>query len=149
MASIGLRGLAVAVLFVGCAGDTDENEAEEQDSAVVVVPNAPVRADTIAAGQTTSVNVVLDEWSVAIPTDTLPPGAAQFVIVNRGDAVHGFEVEGAGIEEEVEHIRPGTQATLTVNLRPGEYQLYCPVSDSAGNHEAKGMSRRITVRGIR
>lgn len=54
---------------------------------------------------------------------------------------HAIEVEGNGVEEETETIQPGGRASVTVNLRPGRYEFYCPV----GNHRQQGMEGTLTV----
>jgi|GEM_PF-986088 len=72
---------------------------------------------------------------------SLPQGRVTFVVVNEGDAEHGFEIEGRGIEEEIESVGPGETAELTVHLEPGTYSVYCPVSD----HEEEGMRRWLKV----
>ena len=47
-----------------------------------------------------------------------------------------------GIEEELEqHLQPGASDTITVDLTPGTYAVYCPVD----NHEAEGMRVELTV----
>ena len=50
-----------------------------------------------------------------------------------------------GMEEEVERIEAGADAVLVVDLRPGSYEVYCPVEDNTGNHKQKGMTTRLTV----
>jgi uncharacterized cupredoxin-like copper-binding protein len=62
------------------------------------------------------------------------------VIHNAADIVHGFEVEGQGMEEEIEEIQPGATDSLTVTLEePGTYEIYCPVDD----HEQRGMTGTV------
>lgn len=71
-------------------------------------------------------------------------GTVRFVIRNAADIVHGFEVEGHGMEEEIEEIPAGATDSLTVTLRePGTYEIYCPVDD----HEQRGMTGALTVEG--
>ena len=76
---------------------------------------------------------------------TVGPGTIRFVVSNIDTAeVHGFEVEGHGMEEAVERIDPGSTDSLDVTLtEPGEYEIYCPVED----HEDRGMVARLTVSG--
>jgi uncharacterized cupredoxin-like copper-binding protein len=73
------------------------------------------------------------------------PGTIRFVVSNVDTAeVHGFEVEGHGMEEEIERIDPGSTDSLDVTLtEAGEYEIYCPVED----HEDRGMVARLTVSG--
>jgi uncharacterized cupredoxin-like copper-binding protein len=54
---------------------------------------------------------------------------------------HAIEIEGNGVEEETETIQPGGRASVTVDLRPGRYEFYCPV----GNHRQQGMEGTLTV----
>jgi uncharacterized cupredoxin-like copper-binding protein len=64
------------------------------------------------------------------------------VIHNASDIVHGFEVEGQGMEEEIEEIQPGATDSLTVSLEEsGTYEIYCPVED----HEQRGMIGTLVV----
>jgi plastocyanin len=136
----------VLLCALAACSEAEETDEVERDSTVSTIPNAPVAADTLRPGQVADIAVVLDEWSITIPTDTLAGGQTQFTVVNRGEFMHGLEVEGQGIEEKLENIRPGDQATITVNLPPGAYELYCPVQDTHGNHKTKGMTRKVIVR---
>jgi uncharacterized cupredoxin-like copper-binding protein len=64
------------------------------------------------------------------------------VIHNAADIVHGFEVEGQGMEEEIAEIQPGATDSLTVTFeQPGTYEIYCPVDD----HEQRGMVGTLEV----
>ena len=76
---------------------------------------------------------------------TASPGTIRFVVSNAEPSeVHGFEVEGHGMEEEIDRIEPGSVDSLDVTLtEPGEYEIYCPVED----HEERGMVARLTVEG--
>jgi plastocyanin len=55
---------------------------------------------------------------------------------------HAVEVEGKGVEKESATIDPGERTSLTVRLKRGNYEFYCPV----GNHQAEGMEGRLIVR---
>ena len=75
-------------------------------------------------------------------TITVPAGRIRFVIHNAAGILHGFEVEGQGMEEEISEIQPGTTDSLTVTLEePGTYEIYCPVED----HEQRGMIGTLEV----
>ena len=54
---------------------------------------------------------------------------------------HAVEIEGNGVEEETETVTGEDAPPLTVDLKPGEYEFYCPV----GNHRAEGMEGTLTV----
>ena len=54
-------------------------------------------------------------------------GKVTLKIVNESDIPHAIEVEGNGIEEETKTVTGG-EAEVTVDLKAGEYEYYCPVS---------------------
>lgn len=69
-------------------------------------------------------------------------GTYVFVADNAGGVSHALEIEGNGIEEETENLSPGQSAELRVNLKPGTYEIYCPVD----GHKEQGMEGKITVK---
>ncbi len=66
-------------------------------------------------------------------------------VENAGSIPHQLEIEGNGIEQRTELIQPGSSATLRLNLRPGSYEVYCPVGDDS--HKKLGMETHLTVGG--
>ncbi len=70
------------------------------------------------------------------------PGKVTVVLDNPSDVPHAIEVEGKGVEEEGETVGKGGVSKVTVDLKPGEYEYYCPV----GNHQQAGMEGTLTVK---
>src|SRR5437660_5853602 len=89
------------------------------------------------------VNVRLSEWKVELSQQTIATGAVRFAVTNAGSIPHGFEVEGQGIEKEIETIQPGASDTLTLTLKTGSYDVYCPVG--ADSHKKLGMDTHLKV----
>ncbi len=110
--------------------------------------------------------VKLAEWSVTPDASSAPAGEVTFNITNEGSNVHELvvfktdlaaddlptteeggatvvdeEAEGLELVDEVEDIAPGSSATLTVNLEPGNYILLCNVP----GHFEQGMHATFTV----
>jgi plastocyanin len=54
---------------------------------------------------------------------------------------HAVEVEGKGVEKESRTIQPGGRTSVTVNLKKGRYEFYCPVD----GHKAAGMEGTLIV----
>lgn len=111
-------------------------------------PDASATADTgVAAAQPTSevVQVTLTEWSVQLDADSVPAGAVSFQISNRGEVVHTFEIQGEGEEWSVEAIVPGEDATLRVDMAAGVYDVFCPIVNGVGSHEARGMRAQLVA----
>jgi len=91
------------------------------------------------------VSAKLSEWKVEISDDTIAVGTVTFRIANNGSIPHAFEVEGQGIEKETADIEPGSSVALTLTLKPGTYELYCPVAEDS--HKMLGMETHLTVVG--
>src|SRR5213594_1474338 len=92
-----------------------------------------------------AVNVNLSEWKVELSERTVAAGAVTFTITNAGSIPHAFEVEGQGIEKETGTIQPGASDTLTLTLKPGTYEVYCPVGEDS--HKKLGMKTDLKVVG--
>jgi len=91
----------------------------------------------------TAVDVRLSEWKVEVSAPTVPAGQVVFRVANGGQVEHAFEVEGKGLERRTAPIAAGASGTLNVKLKPGRYELYCPVGNGA--HKQAGMKAMIEV----
>ena len=54
---------------------------------------------------------------------------------------HGVEVEGHGAEKRSKNVGPGHTTSVTIKLKAGTYEFYCPVD----GHKAAGMKGKIVV----
>lgn len=68
-------------------------------------------------------------------------GTYVFKANNEADIEHALKIEGNGIEKETGNISGGDDTTLKVNLKPGTYDLYCPIE----GHKALGMDGEVRV----
>jgi uncharacterized cupredoxin-like copper-binding protein len=93
------------------------------------------------AGQAVSISETefkLDPSSVQVDQ----AGTVTFRVTNDGTIDHALEVDGQGVEEETETIKPGESAELTVDLsKEGSYEIYCPID----GHRDSGMEGTLTV----
>ena len=105
---------------------------------------APARR---APSDPAAVSAKLSEWKVELSEHTITAGTVTFTIANVGSIPHGFEVEGKGVEKEIERIQPGASDTLTLTLKPGTYEVYCPVGEDS--HKKLGMETHLTVVGAK
>ena len=98
-----------------------------------------------AAAQAVAVPVTLTEWKIEIARDTLPAGPITFRLSNKGTVTHGFYVSGEGVEKGSRELPAGESASFSVNLKPGTYEVFCPMSDNS--HKAAGMVKKLVVTG--
>jgi uncharacterized cupredoxin-like copper-binding protein len=127
---------AVAVLASACASGTT-------NSSSTTATNAPSAA-AAASANPTQVTVKMNEFGLALSTQTFAPGTYSFVASNVGHTVHALEINGPGVsDQKTPSVAAGQSATLTVTLQAGSYEFYCPVD----SHKEKGMDTRITVGG--
>lgn len=89
------------------------------------------------------VSVTLSEWKLKVSQDTVAAGSVTFRITNNGAMSHAFQVTGAGLDKGTRDIAVREVATLTVTLKPGTYELTCPMSE--GSHKIAGMMRPLIV----
>jgi uncharacterized cupredoxin-like copper-binding protein len=132
----------LGVMLTGCPPDTTEEVAEppiEDPADVVEMEEGTEEPADMAQMQT--VEVTLVDGEIQMP-DTVSAGMYLFDVTNEGELVHNLEIEGQGIETMLdEDLQPGESGTLSVELEPGEYDLYCPV----GDHAEQGMQMTLTV----
>jgi uncharacterized cupredoxin-like copper-binding protein len=111
------------------------------------------------------VSVLLDDFHVRRTIATAPPGVVHFQLVNKGPSTHecivvrtdrapaqlplqrdGLTVdeEGPGVDhlDEAEGLDIGDRRTLTLDLAPGHYVLFCNME----GHYLGGMHAAFTVR---
>lgn len=96
-----------------------------------------------SAARAQSVPVTLSEWKLEMPRDTVRAGSVTFRVKNTGTMIHAFHVEGQGLDKETPQIPVGQSLSLTVTLKPGTYEIYCPMSELS--HKKVGMVRKLTV----
>jgi uncharacterized cupredoxin-like copper-binding protein len=146
-ASFARHGLAATLLLA--VGIACERPAEEQTFEIDRAPpgdTARMMAGTPEAEAGVMIHAMLSEWRIDLTRDTVPSGAITIMAVNNGRYVHALEIEGAGRTLKIDKIEPGGSAALTTNLDPGTYEVYCPVRDQHGDHQALGMRTTLVVR---
>ena len=85
-----------------------------------------------------------DEFHIKLSQQSFAPGGYTFQATNSGTIPHALTIDGPGLSDvSTGLLKPGQSATMTVNLKAGSYNVYCPV----GQHKAEGMSVNITVSG--
>ncbi|MGW3202585.1 cupredoxin domain-containing protein [Streptomyces sp. NPDC001135] len=117
-----------ALVLAACSGGGNGGHANPSGSAT--------------AGSGTRVTVTETEYALHLSRSSFTPGTYTFVSDNHGKTTHALSIDGPGVEDaKTKNIDSGGQATLTVTLKKGTYDLYCPID----GHKQLGMDRHITV----
>ena len=118
--SLMLAPALVAALFLGACGGGDEGGTTTGGG-----------GGETAGGSTLS--LVDNEF---VPSDLAVASGDSVEVTNDGQAPHTVTIEGEGIDEELES---GTSTTVTFDLEPGEYVMFCEF------HRDAGMEGTLTV----
>jgi uncharacterized cupredoxin-like copper-binding protein len=60
---------------------------------------------------------------------------------NPSSLPHAIAVEGKGVDKDGKTVRKGGTSTVSVKLKKGRYEFYCPVP----GHKAAGMKGTLTI----
>ncbi|MEU6933594.1 plastocyanin/azurin family copper-binding protein [Streptomyces sp. NPDC046385] len=132
--ALGLSGAALAGFLAACGGGGGGGSGSG---------TTPAPAPSTGSAAATQVKADLTDFHITLSPQTFHPGPYTFVAKNDGQHDHALEIEGAGTENRTQTLAPGESATLTVTLKSGTYQVYCPVD----GHKDLGMKTQITVGG--
>src|SRR5687767_3747569 len=108
---------------------------------ILLVAAALAATSTAASAQ--AVSVTLSEWKIGLTTDTVRAGQVTFRVNNTGQMSHSLYVLGDSVDKGTRDIPARQTASLTVTLKPGTYELFCPMSEES--HKKAGMARKLVV----
>jgi len=138
---------SLVLIAAGCGGDDNDNGGGGSSGSSGAEDTG---ADTGEAssggggGGATKLKLTADPGG-ALKFDktelTTKPGKVTITMDNPSDVPHAVEVEGNGVEEETKTLTNGS-ADVTVDLKAGKYEFYCPVD----GHREAGMEGTLTVR---
>jgi plastocyanin len=139
---------SLVLIAAGCGGDDNDNGGGGSSDSSGAEGNG---ADTGGAssggggggGGATKLKLTADPGG-ALKFDktelTTKPGKVTITMDNPSDVPHAVEIEGKGVEEETKTLTNGT-ADVTVDVKAGKYEFYCPVD----GHREAGMEGTLTV----
>jgi plastocyanin len=117
--------------------------------ALLAVPGCGEKRETTTGGASTqqsspaAVTVSETEFKLSPASLEAEGGKVSIEVKNDGSTEHALEVEGPNGEVETPTLAPGKSATLTADLKPGTYEMYCPID----GHKDKGMKGELVVGG--
>ncbi|HEX8646293.1 MAG TPA: cupredoxin domain-containing protein [Thermoleophilaceae bacterium] len=142
--------LTCTALAVGACGDDEEDSSNTAPATTATEAAPPAETTTqedSGGGSSGATKLEAD----ADPNDQLKftvdqldakAGTVTITMKNPSNLPHAIEIEGNGVEEEGETVQKGGTSTVTADLKPGEYEFYCPVP----GHKEGGMKGTLTVK---
>ena len=143
---------AVAAFAVaGCGSDDNSSSggsSSSSDTTAATTPAPPPSTSgSSGGGGGASSNLKLSADSsgqLKFDKSTLSAKAGNVTITmdNPSPVAHAVAVEGNGVDKDGKTVNMGGTSTVSVNLKPGTYEFYCPVD----GHKAAGMKGTLTVK---
>ena len=130
-----------ALAVAGCGGGSKKS-ASSPASTPAPTPTTTTSAAPPAAAGAASLTIGETEYKLTPSQGNAKAGSVTITAKNSGAIVHALEVQGAGVTQKTGNIQAGSSATLKVNLKPGTYQMFCPID----GHKALGMKGTIVVK---
>lgn len=139
MAVIAVSVAVLAIIAAGCGSSSNSSTSSTGASATQPSGSAsgggqPVSlsADPNGALKFTQTSLTAKAGKVTIQMSNPSSSGIQ----------HGIAVEGNGVDQDGPIVQPGATSTLSVNLKPGKYDFYCPFD----SHKQQGMTGTLTVK---
>ena len=137
---------AVALAIAGCGGSSNASSVKATSPATSTTTSASkTTASAPTSGQTLNLNAD-PSGQLAFAPMSLSAKAGKVTLVMKNPSTsgvqHGIAVEGNGVDKDGPIVQPGKTSKLTVDLKPGMYEFYCPFD----GHKAAGMTGTLTVK---
>jgi plastocyanin len=135
---------SLALVAAGCGGDDNDSSSSDSSGAQGNGGSTSEPTGGGGGGGAASKLTLTADPSGALKFDktslSAKAGKVTITMDNPSSTPHAVEVEGTGVEEETKTLTQG-KASLSVDLKPGKYEFYCPVD----GHKAAGMKGTLTV----
>jgi uncharacterized cupredoxin-like copper-binding protein len=133
-----------AMLVAGCGSSSKGGSAAPATTPPPATSAAPATSSAAPASSAaaTDVTATETEFKIALSQSTFAAGAYTFKAVNSGKFPHALTIVGPGVASvATSNLNPGQSGSVTVSLKAGSYEIYCPVD----GHKKLGMDLHITV----
>jgi plastocyanin len=129
---IGLLAVASVLALAGCGGDDSSSSGSGSSSSS---SSSSGGGSTIAVAADPDGALKFDKTKL-----NAKAGSVTIDFTNDSKIPHAVAVEGNGIDKDGKTITGGKNS-LTVDLKPGTYEFYCPVD----GHKEAGMKGTLVV----
>ena len=135
----------VALVVAGCGSSKKKSESTQAQT----TPPAQTSTSqtTTSGGAAAGSNLKLSadpSGQLKFDKSSLSAKAGDVTLTmdNPSSAPHAIAVKGNGVDKDGNTVNQGGVSKVTVALKPGKYEFYCPVD----GHEQAGMKGTLTVK---
>jgi plastocyanin len=145
--SVALCSALAALAVAGCGSDNkSSSSSSSSDTSAQKPATAPAPAPSGGGGGASSNLQLAADSSGQLkfdkPTLKAKAGNVTVTMDNPSPVQHAIALEGNGVDRTGSTVGMGGKSTVTVALKPGTYEFYCPVD----GHKAAGMKGTLTVK---
>jgi plastocyanin len=138
--------LAAGLLVAGCGSSDNNSSSSTTAPKPASKAKSAAKSSSADSGGGASSNLKLSaDPSGALKFNkkqlTAKSGAVTITMSNPSTLPHAIAVEGNGVDKDGETVMQGGTSTVSVDLKPGKYEFYCPVD----SHKQAGMEGTLTV----
>jgi uncharacterized cupredoxin-like copper-binding protein len=138
---------ACAALAVAGCGGSDDNSSDTNSAAPADTQSAPATTpapNPSAGGQELQISAdPSGQFKFDKTSLTAKAGKVSIKMANPSSVPHAIGIEGPnGTDEDGNTVGQGGSSTISVTLKPGKYEFYCPVD----GHRDAGMKGTLTVK---
>ena len=136
---------SLALVAAGCGGDDNDSSSSDSSGAQGNGGSTSEPSSGGGGGGAASKLTVTADPGGALKFDksslSAKAGKVTVTMDNPSSTPHALNIEGNGIEEKGTKTLTQGKASVTVNLKAGKYEFYCPVD----GHRQAGMEGTLTV----
>jgi uncharacterized cupredoxin-like copper-binding protein len=151
--SVAAVAAVAAFAVAGCGSDNSSSSdtsssggATSDTTAQKPAPTTPAPAPSGSGGGASSNLQLAADESGQLKFDktslTAKAGKVTITMDNPSPVPHAVAVEGNGVDKDGKTVGMGGKSTISVSLKPGTYEFYCPVD----GHKQAGMKGTLTVK---
>jgi plastocyanin len=134
--TIGVLAVAAILALAGCGGDDSSGSGSgSSGSSGSSSSSSSGGGSTLALAADPGGALKFDKTSLKAKA-----GSVTIDFTNDASIPHAVAVEGNGVDKEGETVTGGKNS-LSVDLKPGTYEFYCPVP----GHKEAGMKGKLVV----
>ena len=138
---------ATAALAVAGCGSSDDNKSDSSTSASTPAPSQTQTSTTTTPSPTSGGALQLSadpsgQFKFDKSSLTAKAGKVTLAMDNPSSIPHAVSVEGKSVDKDGNTVGKGGVSKVTVDLKPGKYEFYCPVD----GHKDAGMKGTLTVK---